>query len=273
MRFCITRFFQISLTAVLFFTSVVAPGCDQPVKLRVHTDPPGATLYWNTQPLGTSPCVVLLPPDSSDFSEVHVFEARKSGYEPAFHYLTARPKPSLTGQAGITIHLTKLPEGLSDADVPDALPKMSHRRRKKKNPYEGGLACEAKLLRVSDGRVLCQVSGVTRQEQIDVLAEQLAEQIKTQALPGEGGTLAVATTRNRRESELGRDLAEKMTQSLQRELSFASPFGVAKELDLNTMVREDFKDVSIILRDPEVAAELRGVRYVVLSGLAETVEP
>jgi hypothetical protein len=272
MQSSIGRFVLRGLLTVLFIAGVVAPGCDQGMKLRVNTEPSGAKLYWNTQPVGEAPCVVLRPGESSDLPEVHVFEARKNGYEPQYYYLTARPRSSWNGQADITIRLTKLPEGLSDADVPDALP-YSPSLHRKKNPYLGSLACEAKLVRVSDGRVLCQVSGITRQKNIDLLCEELAEQLKDQAPRGRGGGLAVATTRNRRESKLGRTLAEKMTQSLQRELSFNSAFGMAKMLDLNGMVREDLKDVPLLLRDAEVRAELRGVKYVVLSGLAETVEP
>lgn len=272
MQSSIGRFVIRGLSAVLFIAGVVAPGCDQGMKLTVHTEPEGAKLYWNTQAVGESPCVVPLPGESADFPEVHIFEARKSGYEPQYYYLTNRPKPSWNGKAEITIHLTKLPEGVSDADVPDALPYMPS-LRKKKNPYAGALACEARLVRVHDGKVLCQVSGVTRQKHIDLLAEQLAEQLKAQTPPGRRGELAVATTRNRRQSKLGEKLAGQMTQSLHRELSYNSPLGVAKSLDLNGLVNEDMKDVSFILRDPEVRAELRGVRYVVLSGLAETVEP
>jgi len=273
MRTCVSGWIRNRFLAVLFIAGVVVPGCDRGMKLTVHTEPEGAKLYWNTQAVGTTPCVAPLPGESADFPEVHVFEARKSGYEPQYYYLTNRPKPSWNGKAEITIRLTKLPEGVSDADVPDALPYMSSLRKKKKNPYAGALACEARLVRISDGRVLCQVGGIDRQKHIDLLAEQLAEQLKAQTPPGKKGELAVATTRNRRQSKLGEKLADQMTQSLRRELSYNSPFGVAGTLDLNGLVTEDMKDVSFILRDPEVRAELRGVRYVVLSGLAETVEP
>jgi hypothetical protein len=272
MRICISRWVSVGLLTVLFVAGLVAPGCDQPIKLQVHTDPPGAQLYWNTQPLGTSPRVVLLPPEGPGFSEVHVFEARKSGYEPAFEYLTHRPRSSMTRQASITIRLAKLPEGVTDADVPDALPYIPG-AKKNRSDFLGALSCEVKLLRVSDGKVLCQASGVVRRKHLHLLAEQLAGQLKARAQSAPGGKLVVATTRNRRNSAEGRELAEQMMQSLQRELSFNSPFGVARELDLNTMVTEDMKDAPFILRDPEVAAELRGVQYVVLSGLAETVEP
>lgn len=267
------EWFQVGQTLVLLFI-VVTTGCAQAVKLQVNTVPPGAKLYWNTQPIGTAPRVVTLPPDSSDFPVIHVFEARRSGYEPAFHYLTHRPKPSPAGKASITIPLKKLPEGVSDADVPEALPyNPDYQPGKKKSPFFGALACEVKLVRVSDGKVLCQVSDIARHEHIDLCAEALARQVQSLAPDGREGELAVATTRNRRETDLGRDLAKKMTQSLRRELSFNSPFGVVKELDLESLIGEDMKDMPFLLRDPEIREELRGVRYVVLSGLAETVDP
>lgn len=111
--------------------AVLLPGCDQTTKLRIRTEPPGAQLYWNTQTLGASPCLITLPPEQKGFPEVHVFEARKSGYEPAYHYLNARPKNSLSGKAEITIRLTRLPEGVWDADVPEALPYVPYNKRAK----------------------------------------------------------------------------------------------------------------------------------------------
>ncbi|MBN1942610.1 MAG: hypothetical protein JW849_04870 [Phycisphaerae bacterium] len=267
------RPFRNRLAVMFLAAGAAAAGCEKALKFQVQTDPPGAKLYWNTQPAGTTPCTVLLPKESEEFPEVHVFEARKSGYEPKFYYLTSRPKPSMFGKAEITFCLTKLPEGVSDADVPAALPRGAYRRRKKASPYEGYLACEARLVRVSDGRVLAQACGFAAQKHLDQCAESLAEQLKAKLPPGRKGELAVATTRNRRESEPGQALAKKMTLYLQREMSFNSPLGLVKEMDFNGLVREDMKDVSYILRDPDLAAELQGARYIVLSGLAESVDP
>jgi len=270
----ISKFVPFSFIATLFFTGIIAPGCDPgATKLTVRSEPAGAKLYWNTQPVGVTPCIVSLPGESDNFPEVHVFEARRSGYEPQFYYLTARPKASLTGQAEITIRLTKLTAGMTDADVPAALPYNPSLAVKKKNPFTGAGACEVKLVRGSDGRVLYQASTVGRQKHIDIIAEQLAEEIKVHFPLDKTGNLAVASTRNRRNSERGKKLADAMTQSLQREMSYNSPFGVARQLDLEELTREDVKDVPYILRDPEVRIELRGAQYVILSGLAETLAP
>lgn len=135
------------------------------------------------------------------------------------------------------------------------------------------LACEARLVRVTDGRVLCQVSGLARIDQLGLFAEALAEELKSQMPDEHAGELAVATTRNRRQSQRGALYAQEMNQYLFRELSFDSPFGVARELDLTDLVGEEKMDVSRIVFDPEVQVELRGVRYVVLSGLAEGLRP
>jgi hypothetical protein len=268
-----SHFVPFGYIATLLVVGVLAPGCDPgATKLTVRSEPAGAKLYWNTQPIGETPCVVTLPGDKDDFPEVHVFEARKSGYEPQFYYLTARPKTSMTGQADITIHLAKLTAGMTDADVPEALP-YDPSLAGRKNPFTDAVSCEVKLVRIRDGRVLCQVSGIERQKHIDLLAEQLAEQIKEYLPAGQNGSLAVATTRNRRGSDLGKKLAGRMTQSLQREMSYNSPSGLASPLDLEGLANEDMKDVPRILRDPEILAELRGAQYVILSGLAETLAP
>lgn len=267
---------QISLALALATALVclVASGCgERTIRLVVHSEPPGARLYWNTQPVGRTPCLVLLPDDAADFPEVHVFEARQSGYEPAYCFLTDRPKTNWLGKARLTIRLTQLPPGLTDADVPAALPRGTYRRRNLPSEFRGFLACEVKLLRVSDGRVLGQACTFARQEHLDRCAAGLAEEIKAMVPRRRAGRLAVATVRNRRASRRGQRLAEQMTLSLRRELSFHSPFGLVKELDLSGLVREDRWDDPRLLRDGDVAAELQDVRYVVLAGLAESVDP
>ncbi|MBN1556236.1 MAG: hypothetical protein JXA11_15960 [Phycisphaerae bacterium] len=268
------RTFRFPFFAVVLPVSVLTAGCDPTMKLQVRSEPPGAKLYWNTEPLGAAPRVVVLPAESPGFPEIHIFEARKSGYEPTFYYLTSRPKASPFKQPVITIRLKPLPEGVSDTDVPEVLPYTPHNKKDRRDPrFAGGLACEVKLLRVADGRVLYQACAVDRQEQIAQCAESLAEEIKAYIPVGQKARLAVATTRNRRESEPGASLAKEMTQYLHREMSFNSPCGLARELDLNGLVSENMKDSPRILRDPDVRAELEGARYVVLSGLAETVAP
>mgnify|MGYP006294874351 CR=1 FL=1 len=256
------------------FLCTALVGCDRALKLQVRTEPAGADVYWNTQSVGTSPCVIVLPPEQPGFPEVQVFEIRKSGYEPTFHYLTTRPEPSLKGEAEIAIRLQKLPEGVSDADVPEALPFVPYNERAQRQRETTGLvACEVRLVRVRDGRVLCQVSGMGQYDQLSLFAEALAEELKEQFPPGRNGELAVATTRNRRQSERGEFYAQEMSQYLFRELSFDSPLGVATELNLTGLVSEDKKDNPRIVLEPALRKELRGVRYVVLSGLAEGLWP
>jgi hypothetical protein len=133
--------------------------------------------------------------------------------------------------------------------------------------------CEIRLVRVSDGRVLCQASGLAGLDQLSQLAEQLAEQIKREMPSGPDGQFSLCTIRNRRETEEGGKLASEMTRYLQRELSFDSPLGVAKQVDLRGRLTETQLDLPQVVTDPALQDVFLGARYVVLGGLAESASP
>ncbi len=252
------------LLAVL---GLFAGGCDK--QISVTTDPPGAKIYWNSEEIGPSPCTITYPSAAdSIFPELHIIETRQNGYEPYYHYVM-KPKTFTLGPQKVHLTLTPLPEGFDDSDMPASLrvegnPKKSGR---KANADLIRAACEIRVVRVSDGRVICQASALAGSDQLALLATTLAEQLKDNT---PRGSIAVGSMRNRRQSEAGKMLAEKLTDMVWREMSFANPSGAAKNIPLRDILPENQLDLPKIVLYPEISEKLRGIRYIVLGGLAET---
>lgn len=259
------------LVGVAIIIVAVLAGCDEKgSRIHISTTPAGAGVYCNNQKLGTSPLSVVLPPKSrSDFNVIYVIEARLSGYEPAREYLTEGQAGELAGR-DVRLQLLPLPEGLTDLDVPE-MGKFIPRGAA--SNYLSRVTCEIMLVRVSDGRVLSQASGMVCDDFLARLSARLTGIIKRYVPPGPSGTLAVCSIRNRRETKRGWGLADKLTHFISREMSFASSRGLARNIDLRPLVSESEMDLPKILKRRNVRDKLKGIEYVIIGGLAETVAP
>ncbi len=251
---------------MLTVLGLLAGGCDK--KILVTTDPPGAKIYWNSEEIGLSPCTITYPSAAdSIFPELHIIETRRSGYEPYYHCVT-EPKTFTLGPQKVHLELIPLPEGFDDSDMPASLQVGSNPKDADRKANAGLVraACEIRVVRVLDGRVICQASGLAGPDQLSLLATTLAEQLKNNT---PRGSIAVGSMRNRRQSETGKMLAEKLTDLVWREMSFANPSGMAKNIPLRDILPENQLDLPKIVLDPEISKRLRGIRYIVLGGLAE----
>ncbi len=257
------------LMLVAFVASCV--GCElKDRKIHVSTTPSGAAVYCNNQKLGTSPVSVTMPPrPKSMFSEIYIIEARLPGHEPAREYLTETKPGSLAGRK-VNLTLPPLSEGMTDADIPAV---GKYIPRGVPSNYLSRVTCEIMLVRVSDGKVLSHASGMVCDDFLARLADQLTRIIKRHVPPGQSGTLAVCRLRNRRETPRGSDLADKLTALISREMSFASPRGLARDFDLRQSVTESKTDLPGILKKRNVREKLHGIEYVIIGGLAEAIVP
>ena len=258
-------------TGVVAVLALGSSGCDVAgSEIHITTTPGAAAVYCNNQKVGTSPLTVILPPKPrSDFTEVYIIEARLSGYEPGRKYLTESGPGELDGQS-VRLSLRPLPAGLSDSDVPG---RSRFVPRGAASNYLSRVACEVKLVRLGDGRVLAQASGMVCDDFLPRLSATLARQLKRHLPPGPDGTVAVCSIRNRRQTARGEKLARRFTLALGREMSFNSPRGLARDIDLRPLASESALDAPALLKRKDIRGVLAGAQYVVIGGLAEAVVP
>lgn len=249
----------------------LASGCDGGT-LQVRTTPPGAKIYFNARPVGVSPCAVNLPNSKEGLPELHVIEARLKGYEPAIRFLDENNRESLSPRT-LEISLTPLPEGFQESQLPEVVTAAAGEKSAKadagSNRFLHRMACEIRVVRVSDGRVMAQASGVVYPVDFSAFSAGLVRQLRGSC---SDGRLAVGQLRNRRQTDLCQPLAEELTDLVRREFSFANDYGVARLIPLRNHISEDQLDRPQIVMDPRLAKELVGVRYLVLGGLAESQE-
>lgn len=264
-------FSRFKIYLLLVAIVIIFAGCDEKSnKIHISTHPAGARVYCNNLKIGTSPLSMALPSrPKSLFSEIYVIEARLPGYEPAREYLTDAGSGSLSGRQ-VKLTLWPLSEGLTDADVPKI---DKYIPPGVQSNYLSRVACEIMLIRVSDGRVLSQASGMVCDEFLGRLSTKLTEIIKQFVPPGPSGTLAVCNIRNRRETPRGQELADKFTRLISREMSFSSPRGLARDIDLRPLAGESEMDMPKILKRRNIRDSLKGIQYVILGGLAEAIMP
>jgi hypothetical protein len=137
----------------------------------------------------------------------------------------------------------------------------------------GRIACDIRVVRVSDGRVLATVYGLSDPDRMLGLAEQLATQLAKSLPANVQGRAVMIRLRNRRRSAAGEQLAGEMTDILFRELVYTGRLKLYQKLDIRSLVEPRMLDHSQVVTNPDVNKQLAEVDYLIQGGLAESRDP
>ncbi|MBS3821076.1 MAG: PEGA domain-containing protein [Planctomycetes bacterium] len=263
-----------------------ATGCTNE-QVTVRTDPPGAKVYWDNVYVGDSP-VTFAPPLNREaiFEEVHIVEVVKKGYMTGLGYVAERGGGAglMTSRVDIVMHeapdwyVSQEPAAASDVAPAVTPPDIAAAEQQGLSVEEAvdavdRIACDIRIIRVTDGRVVATAYGLVGTERLIILAEQIAEQISTRMPPDAHGSAVMLRLRNRRRTPAGDQLADELTEMLFRELVYAGPLKITRTIDLRSLVEARMRDHSAVLKNPDVQRMLAGVQYVIQGGIAESRDP
>lgn len=132
------------------------------------------------------------------------------------------------------------------------------------------LACEVKLVRLSDGRVLAQASLLAPTDRREEMAKILVELLARQAPPG--AEVAVGCLSNRRGSPEGQALCDEMTLSLLDAVRQSSAWRFVKSVNLRDVILDEkMLESPKIVSDRRIAHLFDGADHVIVGGLAATI--
>jgi hypothetical protein len=129
------------------------------------------------------------------------------------------------------------------------------------------LACEVRLVRLSDGRVLSQASlqgpYSQREEMMDVLVKLLAKEAPDDA------NVAVGCLSNRRRSTAGRTLCDEMTRAMDRSVRRTPGLRYVRQVNLRDVILdEQMVESPRIVADRRIAYLFTGADHVIVGGAA-----
>ena len=267
----------IILSAVALFA---AAGCNELVVIQ--TNPSGAEIYCNGERLGTSPCNAPLPESEGGMIGMNVIEARKGGYLPEYYYLSGNPSDEDAGHIQtfalskpiITIELTKMPDSVNSNDIPDVAKADPASVTVLPGAYDNKASIEVRVVRVSDGKVLGQVSRYETIDKLTSLAESIVgEMVEYLPAADEKPEIKVITLRNRRHSDFGKKFSADLTEEIMRETCFSGGYPKVQTLDLRNVIEEDAMDTHATFKTIKKKGLLDGVDYVIMGGVAESIKP
>ncbi len=270
---------RLRVPLVLPLLCLLTAGCAI-TRVTIETQPPDAALYWDNTYIGTSP-ITFEPPLNQDaaFEEVHIVEAVKDGYMTGLGYLAEKGKGQGLMTDRLTIRLHKAPEWYISSQAAPPQEGDSATAATPKMTFEEALesvsrvACDMRLVRVRDQKVLATVYGVSGTERLIILAEQLAEQLG-QRLPDDvAGPVVVVRLRNRRRTPAGEKIVGELSRMIAREIGDATRLDPKKIIDLRPLIEPRMLDHSKIVTHPKVRKMLDGADYILQGGIAESRDP
>lgn len=248
-------------------------------QVRIETEPTGAAIYWDDLYIGQSPLVYRPPLDSrTELDEIHLIEAVMDGYMTGLGYLAERGQGGGLQSDAITLRLHEAPEWYAR---PPAVSEPSPPARTAEDPLTLAeaheqirrVACDLRVVRVRDGRVMAAVSGVAGPERLIILVEDFVKELNA-GLPADvQGQVTVLRVRNRRLTPAGDQLAEELTTLLRQELGHNGRLKPVATLDLREMIEPRMRDHSKVVTHPDVRKMLRQAPYIIQGGLAEIRDP
>jgi len=165
-------------------------------------------------------------------------------------------------------HLMMLTIGVAMASVLGGCTLFDFSREEpEKVTYTTIVTCEVRLVRVSDGAIMASASDYDELDDLDDLAESLADDLED-GKAKEGKAVAVASLRNRTGSKQCRQLADELQEKLIGELTNSGYFVMRERLELRAILDEKDLESSSVVRNPKVQSKLANVDYLLLGGVS-----
>ena len=130
----------------------------------------------------------------------------------------------------------------------------------------GRVACDVRIVRVSDASVVASASGQASSGRLAEMATTMAAELKDESI--KGGSLTVVTLRNRGGSEKGRAIADEVADKIMGALVKTKWFDVKERLDLSSILSERDLESAQIVKNPEIRKKLAGISYIVIGGVS-----
>ena len=129
----------------------------------------------------------------------------------------------------------------------------------------GLVACDVRVVRVSDASVVASASAREPSGKLEDLATLIAKELKDDDL--KGGSITVATLRNRGDSEKGRAIADEVADKIMGALVKTKWFDVKERIDLSSILSERDLESAQLVKNPEIRKKLAGIGYIVIGGV------
>ncbi|MBN1943276.1 MAG: PEGA domain-containing protein [Phycisphaerae bacterium] len=176
-------------------------------------------------------------------------------------------EPQKTPEKSKTTSRVILAPAASEVEIPR---ESSNPRTIPVYPAEDLLACEVRLVRLSDGRVIAQASlqgpYARRKRMADVLVKLLARQAPDDAF------VAVGCLSNRRRGPDGQKLSDEMTRAVERAVRREPGLRYVRRVNLrNVILDEEMVESAKIVADRRIAHLFDGAQYVIVGGAARAV--
>ncbi len=131
------------------------------------------------------------------------------------------------------------------------------------------IACDLRIVRVSDRRVISQASAVATYGNMKKLARILVGEFARDSRIPLGVSVVAVSLRNRQGTEQGLLVAEKMTNHVAEALDRANKFRFVKQVDLrNFLAKEQALESSKTVTDPKLRLQMQHAKYIVVGGIA-----
>ena len=133
--------------------------------------------------------------------------------------------------------------------------------------YTTIVTCEVRLVSVADGSIIASSTNYDELADLDDLADDLADDLEGgKAIKGKA--IAVASLRNRSETDQCKQIADELLQKIEGELVSQGYFSVRERLELRSILDEKDLESSSVVKNPKVQKKLAGVDYLLLGGVS-----
>lgn len=131
------------------------------------------------------------------------------------------------------------------------------------------VACELRVVRVADRKVIRSVSALATCGNIGSLARALVGELSRSGSVPRGASVVAVSLGNRQGTAQGVLLAEAMTDSVARALRRRKQFRFLKQIDLRDILGDEQKlESASCVTAPKLRGLMRNARYIVVGGIA-----
>lgn len=133
-------------------------------------------------------------------------------------------------------------------------------------PAAGCVACDLRVIQVSDGSAPASAGGEASSDKMADLAKALSKKLKD-GMMVKGESIAVVSLRNRGGSPKGKVTADELADKVSGALIDTGWFEVRERVDLRGVVGEKDLETAGIVANANVKDRLAGVKYIVIGGV------
>jgi curli biogenesis system outer membrane secretion channel CsgG len=130
------------------------------------------------------------------------------------------------------------------------------------------IACELRLVRLSDGKVLVQRSRLQSVRMLPQLVSEMVSDLVV-AMDGDAEKIVIISLGNRRQTPMGKALAKELTDQITTQMNRATRRTVYSVDLRNILLNEsEIERATHLMTHPEVRKRIAGAQYAIQGGVA-----